>query len=204
MKKKNRFLPWKYGMPALILVGVIVVFPILYTGYISLTNMNMYHWDDYHIIGLENFKRALTKVDSGFLSALVTTIVWTVLNMVIQVVAAFFLALGLNVKGLKLARVYKTLLMFPWAMPAYVSILLWRVGMFNTEFGFLNKLLGAMGLEQMNFLSENMPAFISCMVLNLWMALPFMIMMMDSALQSVDSSYYESARLDGAGFWKQN
>ena len=84
MKKKNRFLPWKYGMPALILVGAIVVFPILYTGYISLTNMNMYHWDDYHIIGLENFKRALTKVDSGFLSALVTTIVWTVLNMVIQ------------------------------------------------------------------------------------------------------------------------
>ena len=64
MKKKNRFLPWKYGTPALILIGVIVVFPILYTGYIALTNMNMYHWDDYHIIGLENFQRALTKVDS--------------------------------------------------------------------------------------------------------------------------------------------
>ena len=135
MKKKNRFLPWKYGTPALVLIGVIVVFPILYTGYIALTNMNMYHWDDYHIIGLENFQRALTKVDSGFLSALATTIIWTILNMVIQIVVAFFLALGLNVKGLKLARVYKTLLMFPWAMPAYVSILLWRVGMFNTEFG---------------------------------------------------------------------
>ena len=200
MKKKNRFLPWKYGTPALVLIGVIVVFPILYTGYIALTNMNMYHWDDYHIIGLENFQRALTKVDSGFLSALATTIIWTVLNMVIQIVVAFFLALGLNVKGLKLARAYKTLLMFPWAMPAYVSILLWRVGMFNTEFGFLNKLLAAMGLDQMNFLSENVPAFISCMVLNLWMALPFMIMMMDSALQSVDRSYYESAKLDGAGF----
>ena len=42
------------------------------------------------------------------------------------------------------------------------------------------------------------------MVLNLWMALPFMIMMMDSALQSVDRSYYESAKLDGAGFWTRN
>ena len=61
-----------------------------------------------------------------------------------------------------------------------------------------------MGLEKMNFLSENIPAFISCLVLNLWMALPFMIMMMDSSLQSVDRSYYESAKLDGAGFWKQN
>lgn len=193
-----------YSMPALILVGIIVVFPILYTGYISLTNMNLYHWDDYHLIGLENFRRALLKVDSGFLIALETTVLWTALNMVIQVAAAFFIALGLNVRGLKFARVYKTLLMFPWAMPAYVSILLWRVGMFNTEFGFLNKMLSAIGLEKINFLSENVPAFLSCMVLNLWMALPFMIMMMDGALQSVDRSYYESAKLDGAGFWKQS
>ncbi len=203
MKNKQKSLPWIFSTPALILIGLIVVFPILYTGYISLTNMNMYHWDNYHLIGLENFRRALLKVDSGFLSALLTTIIWTVLNMVIQVVEAFFIALGLNAKGLKGARIYKTLLMFPWAMPAYVSILLWRVGMFNTEFGFLNKLLSALGLEKINFLSQNTPAFLSCMVLNLWMALPFMIMMMDGALQSVDKSYYESARLEGAGFLKQ-
>lgn len=204
MKNKHRLLPWKFGLPALILIGIIVIFPILYTGYISLTNMNMYHWDNYHFIGLKNFQRALTKIDAGFLSALMTTVIWTILNMVFQVVIAYFIAVGLNVKGLKLSRAYKTLLMFPWAMPAYVSILLWRVGMFNTEFGFLNKLLVAFGGTKMNFLSENVPAFISCMVLNLWMALPFMIMMIDGALQSVDKSYYESARLDGAGFWKQN
>lgn len=203
MKNKHKHLPWLFSAPALILVGLIVVFPILYTGYISLTNMNMYHWDNYHLIGLGNYQRALLKVDSGFLSALLTTIVWTGLNMVIQIVEAFFIALGLNAKGLKGARIYKTLLMFPWAMPAYVSILLWRVGMFNTEFGFLNKLLAALGLEKMNFLSQNVPAFLSCMVLNLWMALPFMIMMMDGALQSVDKSYYESARLEGAGLLKQ-
>lgn len=204
MKKKSGALPWKYSLPALALVGVIVVFPILYTGYISLTNMNIYHWDNYQLIGIGNYLRALTKVDSGFLTALLTTILWTALNMVIQVAAAYLIALGLNTKGLRLSRIYKTLLMFPWAMPAYVSILLWRVGMFNTEFGLLNKLLVKMGLGKMDFLSENIPAFLSCMVLNLWMALPFMIMMIDSAMQSVDRCYYESARLDGAGFWKQN
>ena len=192
-----------YSLPAFLLVGLIVVFPILYTGYISLTNMNIYHWDNYQFIGLGNFKRAILKVDSGFMNALLTTIIWTVCNMVIQVAAAFFIALGLNAKGLRASRVYKTLLMFPWAMPAYVSILLWRVGLFNTEFGLLNKILTALGFQKVNFLSENIPAFLSCMVLNLWMALPFMSMMMDSALKSVDYSYYESARLDGAGFWKQ-
>ena len=166
--------------------------------------MNLYHWTDYEFIALSNYRRALTKLDSGFMSALLTTIIWTVLNMVIQILAAYLIALGLNAKGLKLARLYKTLLMFPWAMPAYISILLWRVGIFNPQYGLLNKIRSALGFSSMDFLSENIPAFISCMVLNLWMALPFLIMMMDGALQSVDISYYESARLDGGGWWAQN
>jgi arabinogalactan oligomer / maltooligosaccharide transport system permease protein len=204
MKKKNRIHPWVYTIPALILIGGIIVFPILYTGFISLTNMNLFHWFDFHIIGLGNYQRALFKLDSGFLKAFITTILWTIFNMVLQIVIAYFIALGLNVPGLKLSRLYKTLLMFPWAMPAYVSILLWRVGMFNTEFGLLNKIFLSIGLPKMNFLSENIPAFLSCSALNLWMALPFMIMMIDGALQSVDQTYYECAKLEGAGFLQKN
>lgn len=201
MKRKRRMTAWLHSFPAMILIGAIIIFPIIYTAYISLTNMNLFHWDSYKVIGLSNYARALFKVDSGFLAAIGTTILWTVLNIVLQVVIAFFLALGLNVPGLKLSRFYKTLLMFPWAMPAYVSILLWKVGIFNTDFGLANKILTALGLEKINYLSQNIPAFLSCMVLNLWMALPFMIMMFDGALQSIDRSYYESAKMDGAGFW---
>lgn len=204
MKNRHKAIPWIYSMPALLLIAAVIVFPIIYTGYISLTNMNLYHWNDFEFIGLDNYARALLKADSGFLQALIVTILWTVLNMVIQVTAAYFIALGLNCEGLRGKRVYKTLLMFPWAMPAYVSILLWRVGIYNTEFGLLNKIRVAFGFEKANYLSTNTAAFISCMVLNLWMALPFMIMMIDGALQSVDRSYYESAELDGANFWKKN
>lgn len=192
-----------HSLPAMVLIGGIIVFPIIYTAYISLTNMNLFHWDNYEMIGLDNYVRALFKVDTGFLTAILTTLLWTALNMVFQVVIAFFMALGLNAPGLRLKNVYKTLLMFPWAMPAYVSILLWRVGIYNTEFGLANKVLSALGFEKINYLSQNIPAFISCMVLNLWMALPFMIMMFDGAFQSIDKSYYESARMDGAGFWMQ-
>ena len=201
MKQKNRLKPWCYTLPAMLLILIIIVFPIGYTGYISLTNMNLYHWNDYRIIGLDNYARALFKFDSGFLEALLTTIIWTVLNMVIQLAAGFFIALGLNARGLQLKRIYKTLLMVPWAMPAYISILLWRVGMFNTEFGILNKFLKLIGLGKVDFLASNGIAFMSCMVLNLWMALPFMISTIDGALQSVDGNLYESATLDGAGFW---
>ena len=201
MKLKLNWKPWFYCVPALLLILIVIVFPIAYTGYISLTNMNLYHWTDYEIIGFGNYARALFKFDSGFLSALATTLVWTALNMAIQIGLGFLIALGLNAPGLRLKRVYKTLLMVPWAVPAYISILLWRVGMFNTEFGILNKLLSALGFGKVDFLAGNGIAFVSCMALNLWMALPFMISTIDGALQSVDNSLYESATLDGAGFW---
>ena len=106
MKQKNRLKPWCYALPAMLLILIIIVFPIGYTGYISLTNMNLYHWNDYRIIGLDNYVRALFKFDSGFLEALLTTIIWTVLNMVIQLAAGFFIALGLNARGLQLKRIY--------------------------------------------------------------------------------------------------
>ena len=71
MKNKRKLTPWLYSMPALILIGMVIVFPIIYTGYISLTNMNLFHWSNYEFIGLSNYSRALLKADSGFLGALV-------------------------------------------------------------------------------------------------------------------------------------
>jgi len=198
MKKRKMFIPYVYSAPSLILIGLIVLFPILYTGYISFTNMNIYNWFDYSFAGFKNYKTALFVVDSGFLGALVRTVLWTVVNMVLQLIIAFVLASLLNSKKLRLKNIYKTILMFPWAMPGYVSILLWKTGMFNSNFGLLNQTLTKLGLATRAWLNTNLSAFICCTVVNLWLALPFMIMIMDGALQSVDASYYECAKLNGA------
>ena len=197
-RKKDTLISYAWSSPSLILIALMVVFPILYTGYISLTNMNVYHWFDFTIIGLENYIRALFVFDSGFLSALFATILWTAVNMVLQLVIAFVLVSLLNIQKLKLRKLYKTLLMFPWAMPGYVSILLWKTGMFNTQFGLLNQWMEKLGQETVRWLSNDVSAFICCTVVNLWLALPFMIMIMDGAMQSIDRSYFESAILDGA------
>ena len=197
-RKRDTLISYAWSSPSLILIALMVVFPILYTGYISLTNMNVYHWFDFTIIGLENYIRALFVFDSGFLSALFATIIWTAVNMVLQLVIAFVLVSLLNIQKLKLRKLYKTLLMFPWAMPGYVSILLWKTGMFNTQFGLLNQWMEKLGQETVRWLSNDVTAFICCTVVNLWLALPFMIMIMDGAMQSIDRSYFESAILDGA------
>ena len=161
--------------------------------------MNTYHWFNYSLIGLDNYRRALLVFDSGFLTALINTVLWTILNMVLQLAIAFLIANLLNVKRLPLRNVYNTILMFPWAMPGYVSILLWKTGMFNSQVGLLTQWMNELSGTMIRWLQNDISAFLCCTVVNLWLALPFMIMIMDGGLKSIDRSYYESATLDGAG-----
>ncbi len=197
-KRNENKRAYAYSALSLTLILMVVVFPILYTAYISLTNMNLYHWFNFDFVGLENYKEALFVFDSGFLAALLRTILWTVLNMALQLVIAFGLASLLNSPNLKGKGFYKTILMFPWAMPGYVSILLWKTGMFNSTFGLLNQWMQKLGLDMVRWLANDVSAFLCCTVVNLWLALPFMIMIIDGALQSVDRSLYETALLNGA------
>lgn len=203
-QRRGWLVSYLWSAPSLLLIALIVVFPILYTFFISLTNMNVYHWFDFTVIGLDNYVKALFVFDSGFLSALLSTLLWTIVNMAVQLVLAFVLASLLNIQKLRLRKLYKTLLMFPWAMPGYVSILLWKTGMFNSEFGLLNQWMEKLGLEAQRWLSTDVSAFICCTVVNLWLALPFMLMIMDGATQSIDRSYYESALLDGASWFRRS
>lgn len=197
-KRKDVITAYAWSMPSLLLILLIVIFPIVYTGYISLTNMSVYHWNDYELIGIGNYKDALLVFDNGFIAALLFTILWTIVNIVFQLVIAFLMASLLNIKGLKLRNLYKTILIFPWAMPGYVSILLWKTGMYNSQFGLLNQWLKKIGVQPVRWLGGNGTAFISCTVVNLWLALPFMITIIDGALQSIEKSFYESAIIDGA------
>jgi arabinogalactan oligomer/maltooligosaccharide transport system permease protein len=206
MNKRGRQALWAWlcVAPSLIIIGIIVIFPIGYTGYISLTNMNVYHWFDFTVTGFGNYAKALFVFDSGFLRALLVTVMWTAVNMALQLVMAFVMASLLNIQKLRFRKLYKTILMFPWAMPGYVSILLWKNGMFNSQFGLLNQFLTNSGIGPVRWLADDSMAFISCLVVNLWLALPFMIMIMDGALQSVDKSYYENAILEGAGWFTRS
>ncbi len=197
-KRNDNKRAYLYSALSLLLILVVVVFPILYTAYISLTNMNLYHWFNFDFVGLENYKEALFVFDSGFLAALLRTVLWTALNMALQLTIAFGVASLLNSPNLKGKGIYKTILMFPWAMPGYVSILLWKTGMFNSTFGLLNQWMQKLGLGMVRWLANDVSAFLCCTAVNLWLALPFMIMIIDGALQSVDRSLYETALLNGA------
>lgn len=61
--KRGKKKAWFYSMPFLIIVGLMIVVPLLYTVEISFTNMSIYHWKDYHCVGLDNYKKALLAFD---------------------------------------------------------------------------------------------------------------------------------------------
>lgn len=200
-RRTEKLRPYLCVTPSLALVGFIVVFPIAFTIYISFTNMNIYHWLTYRLIGFDNYVRALTRLDAGFLTALGRTVVWTVVNLALQFVIALAVALMLNTTGLRGRGAYKTVMMIPWAVPGYISALIWRNGMFHHEYGLVNRLLTSVGLGRVEWLSRDGSAFVAILIVNLWLALPYMILVISGGLQSIDKDYYDAAEIDGAGLF---
>ncbi|KGE73368.1 carbohydrate ABC transporter permease [Spirochaeta lutea] len=200
---KDWRVPTMLVTPSLILVGLIVVFPIAFTVYISLTNMNIYHWNNFELQGFQNYIRAFSTLDGGFIEAFLRTVLWTLINLILQYFIALGVGLMLNTPRLRFQGLYRTIFMIPWAVPGYISALIWRNGLFNFRYGLLNKILVRLGLEPIQWLSQDFNAFIAVLIVNLWLALPFMILVVLGGLQSIDKEYYESAQIDGANLLTQ-
>ena len=194
---KIKITPYLYVSPSTLLIMLLCIYPMVYTFILSFTNLNMYHWKNPSFIGLKNYINILGRLDSDFFAVVFRTIIWTILNMVIHVSLAVILALLLNIEKLKFRTIYRTILILPWAVPGYISTLIWK-GMFNYDFGAINAILNKIGIESVNWLNDPVNAFIACIIVNVWLATPFMMIVCLGALQSIDKSFYEAAEIDGA------
>ncbi|QAA34785.1 carbohydrate ABC transporter permease [Clostridium manihotivorum] len=200
-EKRRSLLPYLYLTPGMLIIVTLCIYPIIYTIVLSFTNLNMYHWANPSFIGIDNFIKIFSSLDGGFIEVILRTIVWTALNMIIHVGLALVLALLLNMEKLKFKGFYRTMLILPWAVPGYISTLVWR-GMFNYDFGAINQILKSIGLNSVEWLSNPKTAMIACIIVNVWLATPFMMIVCLGALQSIDKSYYEVAELDGASIFQ--
>lgn len=197
MSNKKKSMPYLYIAPSFIVILLIVVLPIFYCIYISFTNMNIYHWKSYQLVGLDSYIKVLKGLDGEFYMVLLRTIIWTVVNIVLEVAFGIFLAMLLNMKKLKFKGIMRTLLILPWAIPGYISSLIWK-GMFNYDFGIVNAFLAKLGFPRIEWLTSPTYGMIACIIVNVWLATPFMMTVAIGALQSIDNSYYEAADMDGA------
>lgn len=196
--QQNR-LVYLYVMPAMIIMGLVVLFPFIYNVVISLSNMNLTHFRDWDIRGLQNYLAVLA--DRSFWYYFFKTVLWTGINLVFHVGIGVFLALLIN-EDIKGKTFFRTLLILPWAVPQYITALTWR-GMFNSEYGAVNLMLGSLFGFELPWLSTEWGAFSACLITNIWLGFPFMMIVALGGLQSIPASLYEAAEMDGASRWTQ-
>ena len=196
--KRNR-LAYAYLSPAMFIMALVIAYPFVYNVVISFSNMNLTHFRNWRLIGLRNYWLVVT--DYSFWYFFFKTVLWTVLNLVFHVGIGVFLAILLD-KDLRGKTVYRTLLILPWAVPQYITALTWR-GMFNSEYGAVNLLLEKLFHTQVLWLSSEWGAFAACLITNIWLGFPFMMIIALGGLQSIPNELYEAAEIDGATAWQK-
>lgn len=156
------------------------------------------------VIGIGNFKRLLTnpQVTGPFIRVFVWTIQWALLSVTTTFTVGLFLAILLNDPYLHLRKFYRSILILPYAIPAFISALIWR-GLFNTELGVINQILKATVGSGVPWLQDPMWAKVALVILNLWLGFPYMMIICLGALQSINNEMYEAAVVDGASTWQQ-
>ncbi len=191
-------LAYYYTFPALIIMSLVVAYPFVYNVVISFSNMNLMHFRDWWIVGIRNYLTVFK--ENYFWYFLLKNILWTAINVFFHVVIGVFLALLLN-RELKGKSVFRTLLILPWAVPQYITALTWR-GMFNSEYGALNLILNQLfGITIP--LNTEWGAFTACLITNIWLGFPFMMIIALGGLQSIPRALYEAAEMDGASWRHQ-
>ena len=192
--------PYIWILPSVILMAIFIIVPIGFVfrmAFSQVTKAGLIKG----FAGFDNFSKVLDS--SKFTMVLKNTVVWTVLVVVLSTVLGFILALILNnqFKGRKVAR---AIVVFPWATTLVIQASAWKF-IINTDYGALNTLLKTLGIIQTNVNWTPTPdAFfaweIAC---GIFVTIPFVCFTALSGLQSIDSSLYEAAIVDGASYWQK-
>ncbi len=167
-----------------------------------------HHHGTWSFVGLSNFTEILSgggrSLDDplNFWFILGVTVLWTVANIALHVTIGVALALLLSRKWIAGRGVWRMLLILPWAIPNYITALIWN-GMFQGEYGAINSLLHAAGLSDVSWFSSWATAFSANVITNTWLGFPFMMVVALGALETIPRELYEAASVDGASAWQR-
>jgi arabinogalactan oligomer/maltooligosaccharide transport system permease protein len=228
-------LPYLLVLPALIGILFLIIYPFLFEIKLAFSNASLGTQATKNaqyglIYGWENLKTLFTgKVakDAMFFEVFGRTILWTVINVTFHVSGGMALALLLH-RPMKLQGVYRTLLIFPWAIPTTIAAMALRnefdsrYGLFNILLTDLNNWLTAvshgtvsiplvgnafawlsMHIGPVSWKQDPFWAFVSILISNIWLGIPFMSVIILGGLQSISQEYYEAAEIDGATKFQQ-
>ena len=150
-------------------------------------------------VGFDNFSRAFTSeaIRGPFVRVLIWNYVFAIGSVFFTFVVGLGLALALNHPGMHGQKVYRALLVIPYALPSFMTALLWA-GMLNQDFGVINRMLGA----DIPWLRDPTLAKVSILLVNTWLGFPYMFLISTGALQAIPSELKDASHVDGASAWQ--
>ncbi|MCD7885664.1 MAG: sugar ABC transporter permease [Lachnospiraceae bacterium] len=190
-------------------VFVFIILPIIFMVCIAFTNYDANHQSPTNLfwwVGLENFKNLFSMGSSGFGNTFFQVLAWTLVWAFFATFLNFFLGLGvaimINKKGIKFKKLWRTILVMTIAVPQFVS-LLYMYKMFAND-GLVNTYLLKWGLIEsyIPFWTYAMSSRILIILINVWIGVPYMMLMTTGILMNIPEDLYESARIDGANAWQ--
>ena len=185
-----------YILPVILVLAFLNFYPILYTIYISFTNFNTKFFYNFYFIGITNYVYVLQT--NALYTIIENTLVWSIGSTIVMVPAGFILALIMNQKGLRGKYLYRSMFLFPWAFPAFITILIWS-NMLAFNGGVVNEIMNFFGLKSIAWLTSPKYAMISLILVNFWLSFPYYTFVYTSAVQSIPQELYEAAEMDGYG-----
>ncbi|HEX7065800.1 MAG TPA: sugar ABC transporter permease, partial [Bacillales bacterium] len=194
--------------PGFFLLIFAVIFPILFVILLSFTNYNLRHSPPAHLVDWVGFQNFIDIFEleiwrQTFLDVLSWTIVWTLVATTIQIAIGIFLAVLTNQKDLRFKKIIRTIFILPWAVPAFVSILVFAA-MFNNSFGAVNNdILAPLGIGAIPWLTDPFWTKVALIFIQSWLGFPFVFAMVTGVLQSIPDEMYEAATVDGASIWQK-
>jgi ABC-type sugar transport system permease subunit len=185
-------------VPALLIMLVVFVFPLVFSAWTSLHNFEITRPDRTRFIGLENYATLLQ--DDSFHRALINTLVYVFVAVPIE----FLIGLGLALSLATITRgrgLFRTALVIPQMLAPAVMALMWKF-MYNDELGIINQLLREFGVNRPPlWLTDTPLALFSIVIVEIWATVPIFVLLLLAGLLSIPQEYYEAATIDGGSPW---
>lgn len=191
---------WLFLAPSLLLFAVFVLLPVLAALGISFSKWDLF--TDPHWAGLDNYRQLLFE-DKLFHKVLRNTFVYVIGTVPVQMIIAFFVALLLN-RGVWAQNALRVIYFLPVVSSTVAVALIWS-WIFNSNFGVLNALLSAVGLEDLpGWLNSSKYALPALIIVAIWQGLGYSMVLFLAGLQGIPREAYEAAEIDGAVGWKKH
>ena len=197
-RKRMARLGWTFTAPALIIIGAVTIFPIVYSVVISFSNATV-SGNGISLNGFTTSNYSLVLKNSTWHYALGFTIIYTLVTVIVELVIGTMIALVLERmvagRGFMMA-----LLLIPWSMITVINAELWGY-IYQGTYGVADAILTAVGLGHPDILGTPTPAIIGLMIADIWKTTPFVAIIVLAGLVMLPGDIYEAAEVDGSSGW---